>query len=283
MSVLLHILAVFNFALEQGEESYKLESKKKLKVTRIIIRPKKRMQVVDTLASTEKNRPKDARFYGKDDQSFKKQTIEKRVGAYRPAAKGAMQASLSPSITSPQPKSNYKRFKRSRKNSKISLKDLMFNQQDRKKLDALANTAQVPLGIKNGDSAAKGLGSRSDHVEDIPLSDLTQLNTSKYRFHSFLTRFKKQMEGHWRLSVRKYAEKGSFARMPASRGQKTGLVIILDGRGDVVNISIERSCGIEELDKIAVNAIYKAGSFPNPPKDMVSNNRVEIPFGFVVD
>ncbi len=284
VSFLIHLFAVFHFSVEKSNSSFVVVNNKKMKVTKILFRPKDHRQVVDSVDSIDKTKPIDSKFGGKQDQTFKKQTVAKKIGAHKNAGKGVLQASLVNKNQFQKTKklSNYKRFKR-KKTDKIAVKDLVFDNFSRKKLDALAHSSQQKHGVINGEEKETGSAVRSDYIEDIPLGDLTQLNTSEYRFHSYLTRFKKQMEGHWRLSVRKYAEKGSFGRMPASTGLKTGLMIILDGKGDVVRIAVKQSCGISELDQIAVNAIYKAGSFPNPPKDMVVGNRVEIPFGFVVE
>lgn len=286
ISFFIHLLAVFNFSLKHDYKKSALTLKEnKVKITKIILAPKKKLQVVDSEESKNKLKPIDPKFLGKNDQQFEKQTIADNVGKFQRAGEKNLNVTVQKksNASNAVSQNRYKQYKQKKSNRKISFKDLMFNSQNRHHLDRIAKEA-VANSTQINSSKQLGVSSRSDHVEDIPLGRLTQLNTSKYRFHSFLTRFKEQMEGHWRVNVKRYAERGYLGRMPASsNGFKTGLKIILDGKGEVVNIMVEQSCGVTDLDQIAVNAIYKAGSFPNPPKDMVVNNRIEIPFGFVVE
>lgn len=229
----------------------KIEAPKKEIRTVVQLIKRETKQVVDTNDDGEKKIDPRALFMGKEDMSFKKQTIAKNIGS----------------------------FKKGGAASRLSAKQLQLAPLNRHAMDLLAKSASVHRTQGKGEMAV-----RSDHIDDIPLGDLTQLNTSAYRFYGFLERFKKQMEGHWRLKVREFFDSKAYGRIPASQTQfATDLVISLDAKGQVIDIDVDRSSGVQAVDEIAISAIYRAGSFPNPPQEMVVDGKITIPFGFVLN
>lgn len=76
-----------------------------------------------------------------------------------------------------------------------------------------------------------------------------------------------------------------FVRYPPRANQKNdqGLVwvsCVLDGRGNVVDVWVERSSGSAELDAEALNAVQRAQPLPPPPSYLGSNLRISIPIRF---
>ncbi len=62
----------------------------------------------------------------------------------------------------------------------------------------------------------------------------------------------------------------------------TSLVITLDSRGAIRDISLKGTSGLKLLDDAAIESFNQAGPFPNPPKGMVKNGVATIEWGFVV-
>ena len=58
--------------------------------------------------------------------------------------------------------------------------------------------------------------------------------------------------------------------------------VLLDSKGNIVDVMIQSTSGISELDEAAVESFNQAGPFPNPPKGMIQNGRALIEWGFVV-
>ena len=58
--------------------------------------------------------------------------------------------------------------------------------------------------------------------------------------------------------------------------------IKIDNKGNIIDIFIKGSSGIEELDEAAIESFNKAGPFPNPPRGMVRSGQAIIEWGFVV-
>lgn len=177
----------------------------------------------------------------------------------------------------------------SRKKGKKSNKD------DLKLSDLGAGTSDHPLKQaaeeytkeKNGDSGKAShnkVSSTSDYVKDIPLGDLTELNTVEYKYYGFYHRIRQKLEQFWGRSLHAKAEEMARAgrRVPGSEELITALIITLDQDGEVINIQIKGSSGIKELDDAAIESFNEAGPFPNPPDDLIVDGKVTLEWGFVV-
>lgn len=135
-----------------------------------------------------------------------------------------------------------------------------------------------------GDSPIRKMSSTNDYVEDIPLGDVTTLNTVEYKYYGFYFRIRQKLEQFWGRSIQEKAQElaSSGRRVPASENLITALVVVLNPSGSIIDIYLKGSSGIKELDDAAIEAFNEAGPFPNPPKDLVRNGKVTIEWGFVV-
>ena len=94
-----------------------------------------------------------------------------------------------------------------------------------------------------------------------------------------------KLEQFWGRSVKEQAQKifKSGRRIPASENHITSLVVTLNSRGEIVDVTVNSTSGIKELDDAAVGSFNEAGPFPNPPKGMLRNGFAKIEWGFVVN
>lgn len=180
------------------------------------------------------------------------------------------------------------------KSQKKKIKDLNFSDlggdvaQDPFKTAAQDYTNQKngngQKGGDGGNSPNRSISSTIDHLEGIPLGDITNLNTVEYKYYGFYHRIKLKLEQFWGRSLHAKAEQmAKQGRQIASEEELvTALRIVMDGKGRIVAINIVGSSGIKELDDAAIESFNQAGPFPNPPKDLVVNDRVTIEWGFVV-
>ena len=124
----------------------------------------------------------------------------------------------------------------------------------------------------------------NDHIKNIPLGDITQLNTTEFKFYGFYHRIKQKLEQHWGNSLRQKAKDlYRSGRRISSQGEKlTALLVVLDEKGNILKVKLKSTSGIQELDQAAVESFNKAGPFPNPPKEMLRSGKAFIEWGFVV-
>ena len=233
-------------------------------------------QVVASESNGKKIRPVDSRFAGEQDQSFDRQTIAKMVGSFKEAGKGNKVATKAT-----------KEHKAERAASKkISLSDLgsfAMNQIEEKSIAEVKST-KVQDGIEAGKEGVVGAAANNDFVEDVALGDMTNLNTTEFKYYGFYHRIRQKLEQYWGNTIQEKAKKlyKVGRRLPASENMITAITVVLDKTGSIIDIKVDGTSGVSELDQAAIESFNKAGPFPNPPLGLIVDGRATIQWGFVV-
>jgi TonB family protein len=229
-------------------------------VVRILDLRSKR-QIVESLDSENRERREDA-FLSDKTRSFDRQTKARVVDSFnpRPSAGGT---------------------RRGKKNLKLS--ELGANLGDPFAHAAKEYSKKMRGQLEQGGNH-RWVSSSNDYVKDIPLGDLTYLNTVEYKYYGFYHRIKQKLEQFWGRSLHEKA--GLLAKegrhLAYSDEHITGLRITLDPRGEIIGVEIQNSSGVKELDDAAVESFNQAGPFPNPPRDLIVDGKVTLEWGFVV-
>lgn len=234
-------------------------------------------QIVNNIKKENTEKPVDTKFLSHSDQKVDRQSVSRDIGVFKEAGLGSKTAVDVAEGGSQQKESKKKLHKG--KSKKLSFSDLAFAQSPKNK----RQMAQAK-GLKNGNKNEKGLSRANDFVEEIPLGDMTKLNTVEYKYYGFYFRIRQRLEQYWGKSIQEKAKKlvNTGRRVPASENHITSLRIMLDEKGNIVDIIVKSTSGISELDEAAIESFNKAGPFPNPPKGLVRNGTATIEWGFVV-
>ena len=106
------------------------------------------------------------------------------------------------------------------------------------------------------------------------------LTLTSYFYH----RIRQRLEQYWGSSIQSKAKHlyKSGRRIPASENLITAITVTLDVKGNILDIKIDGTSGVKELDQAAIESFNKAGPFPNPPKGLLVDGRAVIQWGFVV-
>lgn len=264
------------------------------KVRLVFKNSKRKMQIVNTQENSKKEKPLDSKFLSKSNQKFDRQTVAKSIGKFKAAGFGSKMGQETPKKTKQikQPTKTKKKLKdkiakkssrkrRSKLKKKISLADLSIP----KFTDVLPiPKKQIAKGTKTGSKGKLGLASNNDFIEDIPLGDVTNLNTIEFKYYGFYFRIRQKLEQYWGNTLKTKAKKlfKQGRHLASDENHITSLKITLDTRGNIVDILVKGTSGVQELDEAAVESFNRAGPFPNPPKGMMSNGRAHIEWGFVV-
>ena len=275
-------------------DSIKIISRKQLQA----IKDTQNKQIVANETNGKSERPINSRFLGEKDQTFERQTIAQANGSFKEAGlgrKGGSKTSLAqnePKVTK-LPKPLLKNAKK-----ELTLSDLGgFKLADIEKIEketqeafdeitknlASENVAGAE-GVDRGKLGKTGLAQNNDFVEEVPLGDMTNLNTTEFKYYGFYHRIRQKLEQHWGSSIKDKAKNlyRSGRRMPASENLITSVAVTLDETGKILDMQIEGTSGIRELDQAAIESFNKAGPFPNPPKGLLIGGRATIQWGFVV-
>ena len=262
-------------------------------------------QIVANELNGKKERPLNSRFAGEADQTFDRQTMAATNGAFKQAGKGNKEGSKTATAQGAEPSPAVAKKVASAPKVKqsapkpLSLSDLggvqvpKIADQEKAQVEALeemsrkianASKKSNALGIAQSDIEKTGLAQNNDFVEEVPLGDMTNLNTTEFKYYGFYNRIRQRLEQYWGNTIQSKA-KGLYKsgrRLPASENLITAIAVTLDDRGNIVDIKIEGTSGIRELDQAAIESFNKAGPFPNPPKGLLVGGRATIQWGFVV-
>jgi protein TonB len=119
-----------------------------------------------------------------------------------------------------------------------------------------------------------------DYVDGIKESDRTALDTREYLYFGYHQRIRQRLELEWTRMLRdvlmRFYRNGRT--LASDTEYTTRLVVILNDKGEITRIKVLSVSGTQELDDVAVAAFNKAGPFPNPPKGLVKNGEVEVPW-----
>jgi len=118
----------------------------------------------------------------------------------------------------------------------------------------------------------------SNYLPEISIGNDTLLNTKEFAFHTFYIRMKREIEGFWhpdRVLASNAAMHGTYI---------TSITVVLDDQGYLIQTHIYKSSGISQLDHEAIHAIEKASPFPNPPKELMSEDKkIRVNWNFIFD
>jgi protein TonB len=261
---------------------------KKEKRIKLVFRKKKSDKAMQIVRTEKKNIDveTEAKYLSESNNSTERQVKAKNIGSFNKAGLGNAKIDSKAQKVSKQKKAvkkpNKKKVTRGKKliKKKFTFADFSFT----KPTQQLKKQKNLVKGIKKGDSKSRGLAQNNDYLDDVPLGDMTQLNTKEFKYYGFYFRIKQRLEQHWGKSIREKMNKiyKRNGRFPASDKHLTSLKVVLDNKGNIVDVFVKGSSGVTELDEAAIESFNKAGPFPNPPRGMIKNGRASIEWGFAV-
>jgi len=279
-------------------DEIKIISKKTLNA----IKENQGKQIVANENNGRNEKPVNSRFSGEKDQTFDRQTIARKNGIFKEAGRGQKTGSdntVAQAPTPPKSSANPRAKNPLTGKKALSLSALgnfeiaqvekeqaIAHEEEKAMARAMEGTGKEAqaLGIDNGKIGVNGLAQSNDFIEDVPLGDMTNLNTTENKYYGFYHRIRQKLEQHWGSSIKDKAKNlyRSKGRIPASENLITSVTVILNDKGNILDIKIEGTSGVRELDQAAIESFNKAGPFPNPPKGLLIGGRATIQWGFVV-
>ncbi|WP_419169033.1 TonB family protein [Halobacteriovorax sp.] len=236
----------------------------------------KARQIVTTAKANQELADK-AKFLSETNNKVDRETKAKVVDSFNLGGLG--NAKVDQKAQGKKAKKQNKRKLTKSKTGRISFQDFAVSQNT-----SLEKDQNLVKGTKTGAENSRGIASSNDHLEDIKLGDITKLNTTEYKYYGFYFRIKQQLEQHWGSTLREKMEAiyRQNRRGPAGNKFLTNVRVVLNEKGHIVNVIVQGSSGVKDLDDAAVESFNKAGPFPNPPAGMVKNGFANIDWGFAV-
>ncbi|MCM0604776.1 MAG: energy transducer TonB [Xanthomonadaceae bacterium] len=124
-----------------------------------------------------------------------------------------------------------------------------------------------------------------DFVKGFEEAGETALNTKEFVFYGYFQRIRTQLDQAWQPILRKQIE-GMFRkgrRLASEMEYLTKTVVVLNTKGEVVEVRVLEESGTRALDDAAIKAFNSAGPFPNPPGGLSdASGNIQIRWDFLL-
>lgn len=123
-----------------------------------------------------------------------------------------------------------------------------------------------------------------DHVEGVQEGDGTFLNTKEFKYATFYHRVSDSVYPYWDSYLHtEYRRRDPTRRIYGQKDRSTVVRVELNLSGEVEQLNVQESSGVDFLDDVILRAIRKAGPFPNPPAALADEDgKIQISYRFVV-
>lgn len=238
----------------------------------------------------------DTLFLSKNNQRVAKQTVAKNRGEFKnmqKAGPAGKEGSLAPE--SPM-KRFLPQFDVSKAVEERDQREKLYDAEAEKLMAARKPDPKPKADIGDLNNPQKGTGQDAtkgsevsqtlDRIKYIDPGLETLLSSKEFKFYSYFSRIRTQLNHHWTPVVRKkvtqiYQQGRSIA---STNDMTTRCLITLDKAGKLVRVQIIGNSGVVELDEAAIEAFRAAAPFPNPPAGMVDpDGTIKIRWDFILE
>jgi len=101
--------------------------------------------------------------------------------------------------------------------------------------------------------------------QGIEKGNQTLLSTKEFKYFTYFQRMRNQLIWVWGEKLRKIL----MSTFLNTQGYTMIVLLRLNSSGDMTQIQLLQSSGIELLDKSAISIFHDLGSFPNPPQELI--------------
>ena len=137
------------------------------------------------------------------------------------------------------------------------------------------------LPYLNGSDAVL-MGPSNDFLEDVKKGNETYLNTRKFAYAAYFNKMKQAISRNWSPGTAIIVNDPT-GRMYGRKDRFTKLQVFISDKGKLVKAKVITSCGVDFLDREAINAFKMAAPFAPPPEVLLNEDKqLEIRFGFMV-
>ena len=127
-------------------------------------------------------------------------------------------------------------------------------------------------------------GPMPDDLRGIEEGEGTFLNARSFKFAGFLNRVKETVGRVWTQKVIDASGKRDpTGQLYSYKDRRTVIEFTLDRQGEITDVHVAASSGVQYLDEVAVDAFRVVQRFPNPPPGLINENGiVQLPFAFTL-
>ena len=201
-------------------------------------------------------------YLSQADQSVEKQTQAMLKGLFHQGSAGA--TSFTSSTREPA----------SKKSGNDHLEPHELAQRAKQSIESVPLQMNLEEASLSSFQSSASLSRTMDFLPGVELGSHTLLNTKEFRYYSYFSRMKEQL--YWRWTTL-FKEEAMSLSSQIQRGQPrrlfhTSLYVYLSPEGEIQDIAVVKSSGLESIDSIALYAFMQSAPFPNPPRGLVEED-----------
>lgn len=239
---------------------------------------------------TNNQKPKDSKFLSAKDKTVKKETKAVHHGDFqnrdsKPAQKSATQQASQAQVQQAQQAAVPSSTAESMKTFKGG--DMFVPSKKQEQKAATVSDLRPNTLNAMSESAMETVSQTPDYLKDVAAGAETHLNTAEFLYYSYFNRIRKDLRQRWEplihQKVRDVIKKGQQRELASTDTKMTSVLFTLDDRGVITRIQVRTTSGLSDLDDAAIEALRAIGQFPHPPKDLVINGIVQIPWTFILE
>ena len=127
-------------------------------------------------------------------------------------------------------------------------------------------------------------GPMPDDLRGIEEGEGTFLNARSFKYAGFLNRVKETVGRVWTQKVIDASGKRDpTGQLYSYKDRRTVVEFTLDRQGEITDVHVAASSGVQYLDEVAVDAFRVVQRFPNPPPGLITEaGTVQLPFAFTL-
>lgn len=137
------------------------------------------------------------------------------------------------------------------------------------------------LPYLNGSDAVL-MSPSNDFMEDVKKGNETYINTQKFAYAAYFNKMKQAISRNWSPNTAIMVNDPT-GRLYTKKDRFTELKVFISDRGKLVKAKVVTSCGVDFLDREAINAFKMAAPFAPPPEILLNKDRqLEVRFSFIL-
>lgn len=294
LSILLHLCFWRGLSLSPKTHKPLFKSPENIEISVVEAPPPvPKAQIVEQAPSINKEEPKNAKYLSAENQKVEKETRAHKTGDFnneaglkpspppRPVRPQRRQAQPKPPQQKPAPK---KTPSQADKGTLSLLKDLTPKVDlTAQKYNAAQNRPSTPPQ-KQGKAGRQS--ATRDYIKDKEKGPQTLLNTRAFAYYSYYQRIRTKIQHLWEPAIKEKVRRilASGRKIASTQDRVTKVIIILNAKGQLVNVQVLGRSGIRDLDEAAVEAFRAAEPFPNPPKGIAEKDgKIRIRWDFILE
>lgn len=124
-----------------------------------------------------------------------------------------------------------------------------------------------------------------EYIQGMKEGEVSALNSKEFVFYSYYERIRTQLDQTWVPILRAQLNQlySAGRKLASKTDYTTQTMVTLNEKGEIIRVRILEESGAFDLDRAAIDALNRAGPYPNPPKGLIDEDgKIHLRWSFVL-